>query len=396
MSWLREWRFEVFLAALGVVEVASVAATDVPRKAAAILITVLSVVVLAGRRWQPLAVTVAAFGALTVSVALMPRSTTAQFFGTLATFAIAGAVNREREAIVAWLAGAGMLGYAAWVDPFGGGTSDFLLSLAFGTTMWGAGVLVARRGRHIRAVVALADQAERNRDVQTRHALAEERATIARELHDVVSHGLSVVIVQTLAARGVLTDVHDAAAEDVDRHLDAVESTARDALAEMRRMLGLLQNTTDADHRRDDISSPAPRLRHLDDLVARVAGHVDAVLHIDPAVDLPPGLDLAVYRITQEALTNVIKHAPGAEVEVAVRQENGQLTLAVRNGPSMMVSVHPPLGAGRGLIGVRERAALYGGAATAGSTPDGGFALTVTFPDPGNSHASATVHATRS
>src|SRR5947209_11593635 len=98
-------------------------------KPAAAAITAISALVLLGRRWQPLAVSVAAFAALTVGLAVMPHGTTAQFFGTLATFAIAGAVNANREAIAAWAAGAAMLAYAAWVDPFGNGGGDFLLSL---------------------------------------------------------------------------------------------------------------------------------------------------------------------------------------------------------------------------------------------------------------------------
>lgn len=377
MQRLRRWRFEVFLALLAAAEVASVATADIGHKAGALVVTALSVAVLAGRRWQPLAATVAAFAALTVGLAIMPRSTTAQFFGTLATFAIAGAVNREREAMIAWLAGAGMLGYASWVDPFGGGTPDFLLSLAFGTTMWGAGLLVARRGRHVRDVLRQAEEAEREREAQTRRALAEERATIARELHDVVSHGLSVVIVQTLAARSVLGDVRDAAAGKVDRHLDAVESTARDALAEMRRMLGLLHSVSDD----TGTASPAPGLRHLEELVDRVApGQARIQLHVDDGIELPPGLELAVYRIVQEALTNVVKHAPGSAVDVTVRRSHDHLTVTVANGSAPDPPAHAPVGGGRGLIGIRERAALYGGTVDAGPTPDGGFAVTATFP----------------
>ena len=379
--------------ALAVVEITSVVAADVPHKPAAIVVTAISVGVLAGRRWWPLAATVAAFGALTVSVAVVPRSTAGQFFGVLATFAIAGAVNAEREAVVALVAGVAMLGYAAWVDPLGGGTSDFLLSLAFGTTMWGAGLLVARRGRHLASVVDQAAQAEQSRQAETRKALAEERATIARELHDIVSHGLSVVVVQTLAARSLLSDMHDAATGEVDRHLDAVESTARDSLAEMRRMLGLLQNTSDAGNG-TDLPSPAPGLRHLDELVERVtAGGARASLHVDAGIALLPGLDLAVYRITQEALTNVVKHAPGAPVDVDIRRLGGRLVLTVRNGPSHSLSKDPPLGAGRGLLFVRERAALYGGTVTAGPLPEGGFLLSVVFPEEMSCGAAATTEA---
>jgi signal transduction histidine kinase len=262
--------------------------------------------------------------------------------------------------------------------------------------MWGAGLVVSRRGRHVKAVVEQAEHAERAREAQTRKALAEERATIARELHDVVSHGLSVVIVQTLAARGVLSDVHAAAAGEVDRHLEAVESTARDALGEMRRMLGLLHNVSEATDPGDDASSPAPGLRHLDDLVARVAaGGTRTRLHVDSDLQLPAGLDLAIYRITQEGLTNVVKHAPGAAVDVDVRKDRDQLLVTVSNGPSQAQAVNPPRGAARGLLGVRERAALYGGTVTVGPTSAGGFALTVAFPATTHDPTPATDRALR-
>ena len=379
MQTLRRWRFEVFLVALAAVELATVAGADVRHKPAALMITALSVAVLAGTRWQPLTAVVTAFALLTVSVAVMPRSTTAQFFGTLATFAIAGAVCTEREAVLAWLAGAGMLGYAAWVDPFGSGLPDFLLSLAFGSTMLGAGMLVARRGRHVAHVVEQAARAEADQQAATRRALAEERATIARELHDVVSHGLSVVVVQTVAARGVLGDVHDDAGAEVDRHLAAVETTARDALGEMRRMLGLLQ--ADDDHAVDDEVAPAASLGQLDELLARIApGRPQVCLDVDERLELPAGLELAIYRIIQEALTNVVKHAPGASVYVEIHQSGGRIVLRVVNGPGPQPPADPPLGAGRGLVGIRERAALYDATAAAAPTPDGGFAVTVTFP----------------
>ncbi len=378
MHRLATWRFELFVLALAAVEVASVAAADVAHEPAALVTTLVSALALLGCRWQPLAATVAAFGALTVSLAVQPTSTTAQFFGTLATFAVAGAVNREREAVIAWGAGAGLLGYAAWVDPYGGGAPDFLLSLAFGTTMWGAGLLVARRGRHVRAAVEHARQADELHRQQTAQALSQERAAIARELHDVVSHGLSVVVVQTVAARSRLQDVAGAAGGDVDRHLAAVEDTARDALGEMRRMLGLLHQAGDADVSFD---GPAPGLRHVDDLVERVMrGQGATSLRVDCPSELPAGLELAVYRIIQEALTNVVKHAPGASVEVEVAQGADAVQLTVCNGPPSRPAGTGPAAGGHGLVGVRERVALYGGAVTAQPTADGGFRLAATFP----------------
>lgn len=386
MHTLRQYRFEVFLAALAAVELASVAAAHVAHEPAALIVTALSVFVLLGCRRQPLAASVAAFAALTVGIAVMPQATVGQFFGTLATFAVAGAVNREREAVVAWLAGAGMLAYSAWVDPFGGGTPDFLLSLAFCTAMWGAGLLVARRGRHVAEALARAEEARAGSDERTRRAIADERAAIARELHDVVSHGLSVVVVQSLAARTLLSDLRDPVAGKVDRHLDAVESTARDALEEMRRMLGLLRSLDD--EQGDATAGPAPGLRHLDELVERVTGGRGRLQLPEPLV-LPAGLELAVYRIIQEALTNIVKHAPGAEVLVSVHEDDEHLTVEVSNGPGAVPTVDGPLGAGRGLVGARERVALYGGTLHAAPTAEGGFRLTARFPVAGTDEPAA-------
>ena len=389
MHRLAAWRLELFVVVLAVLETVSVAVADVGHKTATVIVTLVSALVLLGCRWQPLAATVTAFSALTVSLAVQPTSTTAQFFGTLATFAIAGAVNREREAVVAWAAGAAMLGYAAWVDPFGGGAADFLLSLAFGTTMWGAGLVVARRGRHVQSSQEQARLAAAQHADATALAVAEERAAIARELHDVVSHGLSIVVVQTAAARGALHDRHGVETREVDRHLHAVEETARDALGEMRRMLGLLQPAADE----ATSAMPAPGIGAIEDLVERVmAGQGQASLTVRCDGDLPPGLELTVYRLVQEALTNVVKHAPGARVDVSLTRHANALHTVVVNGPARLAPDRSTTGGGRGLVGVRERVSLYGGEVVAQARPDGGFELSATLP----LHANVGVQGTAS
>ena len=186
-----------------------------------------------------------------------------------------------------------------------------------------------------------------------------------------VSHGLSVVVLQTLAARAALADGHGA--DDADRHLDAVESTAREALGEMRRMLGLLQSDElDA----DAPAPPTPGLREVPQLLQRAAaaGLRITTAELPDGVELPGGLDLAVHRIVQEALTNAVKHAPGADVAVAVRVDPATVAVTVTNGPAR--SAGPALaGAGHGLIGMRQRVEVYGGELSAGPAPDGGFAV---------------------
>jgi signal transduction histidine kinase len=365
---------DVFLVLLAGIEVAAVLTATGPHRPAAAALSALSALVFLGRSWQPLAASITAFAALTLSVVVMPHSTIAQFFGTLATFALAGAVNREREAAVAWLAGAGMLGYASWGDPLGGGAGDFVLSLAFGTTMWAAGLLVARRTRSTAAAELRAELAERDRREQARHAVEEERARIARELHDIVSHGLSVVVLQTAAARAAIQD----GGTDADRHLDAVEETARDALGEMRRMLGLLQAGDLAEPAA--LPAPSPGLRSLPALVERAAtAGLRITAELDHHAELASGLELAIYRVVQEALTNAVKHAPGSRVTVRLRIDEDAAEITVTDDGSGSPP-RPPQGAGQGLIGMRQRAELYGGSLSAGPTDDGGYRVAASFP----------------
>jgi signal transduction histidine kinase len=374
MKRLRVSGLDVFLVLLAGIEVTAVLTAAGPHRPAAAALSALSALVFLGRRWQPLAASITAFAALTLSTVVMPHSTIAQFFGTLASFALAGAVNREREAAVAWLAGAGMLGYAAWGDPLGGRAGDFLLSLAFGTTMWAAGLLVARRTRSTAAAELRAELAERDRQEQARHAVEEERARIARELHDIVSHGLSVVVLQTLAARAALQDD----ATEVDRHLVAVEETARDALGEMRRMLGLLQAGDLPDPATAPV--PSPGLHSLPALVERAtAAGLRITAELDLDTELASGLELAIYRVVQEALTNAVKHAPGSAVTVCLRIDDAVAVVTVTDDGAR-TPTEEPAGAGQGLIGMRQRAELYGGTLAAGPTGDGGYRVTAIFP----------------
>jgi signal transduction histidine kinase len=356
-------------------EVASVLAASPDHAALAAALSGLSVLVLLARRWQPLAATVAAFALMGMALAAVVPITTVQFFGVLATFAVAGAVNRLREAVVAWVAGALMLAYGTWHAATSGPLADYALTMAFATTMWAAGVLVRRRTSDTRAAVLRAEQAERDREEQALCAVAEERARLARELHDVVSHGLSVIVLQTMAARAGLHDGSDG--DDVDRHLDAVEEMARESLGEMRRMLGLLQS--------DDLApgpdAPAPGVSSLPGLLerAQAAGLRIGSVELPDKVVLPGALELSVYRVVQEALTNAVKHAPGSAVDVAVRAEEHTVVVAVANSPGRAPETAPAC-AGHGLVGMRQRTALYGGTLSAEPTGDGGFAVTATFP----------------
>jgi signal transduction histidine kinase len=193
-----------------------------------------------------------------------------------------------------------------------------------------------------------------------------------------------VVVVQTQAARGELTDLHAAGAGEVERHLEAVESTAREALREMRRMLGLLQvdDLTADPHAPGLTASRQAPSQQLDQLVERARSTgltIDAVLP-SPDARVSVGLEMSVYRVVQEALTNVVKHAPGAHVRLSVRPEARSVVVEVLDDGGTHRPVQMPDHAGFGLIGMQERVAVYGGTLQAGPTPEGGFRLCATFP----------------
>jgi len=251
--------------------------------------------------------------------------------------------------------------------------SDLAAVLVFLVGPWAVGRLVLQRSEHAAEALSRADRAERERDMQTRLAVAEERTRIARELHDIVSHSISVVTIQTQAVRRRLRPDQEREAAD----LAAVEATAREALAEMRRLFGVLRADGE-----DASLSPQPGLAELDRLVQAADSPGLAVrlsVHGTP-YPLPPGLDLAAYRIAQEGLTNALRHSGGSRVDVAVRYEPQHLEVAVTdNGGGFDPSAREP-GQGNGLVGVQERVALYGGAVSLDRPASGGSRLVARLP----------------
>jgi signal transduction histidine kinase len=249
--------------------------------------------------------------------------------------------------------------------------------LTLGTAVWLAGDAVREHRARADVLAERAEQLERERDLTTQLALAAERQRIARELHDVVAHGVGVMVVQAGAARTLLTRQPPRAAEA----LLAVESAGREALGELRRLLGLL---TDEDSGAP--LAPQPGLGQVDRLVERLGR---AGLPVDLRVagtprPLPAGLDLTAYRVVQEALTNALKHAGGAACEVLVEFGDRELRLEVLDagGPRPHSATGAATGAGRGLIGMQERVAAYGGELRAGRRPEGGFAVRAWLPLP--------------
>jgi signal transduction histidine kinase len=196
----------------------------------------------------------------------------------------------------------------------------------------------------------------------------EERTRIARELHDIVSHSISVVTIQTQAVRRRLGPDHQAEADD----LAEVEATAREALAEMRRLFGVLRADGEAAS-----LAPQPGLAELPRLVAQAGGgdtEVSLQVEGEPR-ELPPGLDLAAYRVAQEGITNALRHAAAHRVVVVLRYQPRCVEVEVTDDGRGM-SADAERGAGHGLVGVRERAALYGGSVDLTAGPDGGTRLT--------------------
>ncbi|HEX2303644.1 MAG TPA: sensor histidine kinase [Gaiella sp.] len=200
----------------------------------------------------------------------------------------------------------------------------------------------------------------------------EERARIARELHDIVAHHLSVIAVQSETAR--LTSPRLSA--DARGRFEAIAATARDALTETRRLLGVLREDVGGEADR----APRPGLDQLAELVdtARDSGGKIRLIMQGKAVPLPAGVDLAAYRIVQEALTNARRHAPGADVDVELSYGDSSLLLRVRDyGPG---AADGELTSGHGLVGMRDRATIAGGTFTCGAADGGGFMVEVTLP----------------
>jgi signal transduction histidine kinase len=217
-------------------------------------------------------------------------------------------------------------------------------------------------------------EAERNSDARARRAVAEERLRIARELHDIVAHALSVIAVQAGTGRVVL----DRDPETTRAALGSIETQSRGALDEMRRLLAVLRSEDDGE---TGPLGPAPGLDELEALVtATVAGGLPVEVRIEgDRRPLPAGADLATYRIVQEALTNVRRHSSATRVEVRVAWHPGAVDLEILdNGHGRRVDNGGTVG--HGLVGMRERAELYGGTFEAGDRPGGGFRVAAHIP----------------
>ena len=261
------------------------------------------------------------------------------------------------------------------MTPFDGGHAG--PGSVFPLLLVAAALLVAESARKRSEAEAELDATQEAMAESLREQTAmEERARIARELHDIVAHHLSVIAVQSETAR--LTSPRLSA--DARKRFEAIAATARDALTETRRLLGVLREDVDGEADR----APQPGLARLSELVdtARDAGANVRLILQGKVVELPAGIDLAAYRIVQEALTNARRHAPAADVDVEVSYGEDVLTLRVRDyGPGPADGELEP---GHGLVGMRDRATVAGGTFSAGQAEGGGFVVDATLPTVGD------------
>jgi signal transduction histidine kinase len=291
---------------------------------------------------------------------------------TVAGLAAAFLLGNRRNIVEAWLGLAIVVGGTALIvyqDPTHE-QAEFIFAPLLFSIGWLAGLALRERAEQAEAAEVRAARAERERETAARLAVAEERARIARELHDIVAHAVSVMVLQVGAVRHRLPEE---LAEDRDA-LNGVERAGRTALTEMRRLLAAMR--TDGEEAE---LAPQPGLDGLDSLVEEVerAG-LSVRLHVEgEPFPLPRAIDLSAYRIVQEGLTNALKHARASRADVTVRYRLDEVRLEVRDDGA---GAAPSDGLGHGLVGIRERVKIYGGEMSAGTANGGGFVLRTRLP----------------
>ena len=291
-----------------------------------------------------------------------------QVLALLAPLCVAGL--RHRRATLWWMFALTLIPWWLWLDADVANHNGPISA----TILIAAGVVavdsIALRLRAQRALAVKTRQAEAER---AQRAVLEERARIARELHDVVAHHMSLIAVQAETAPYRLADLP----ESVRAEFGSLSAAAREALSDMRRLLGVLRHDEPAG------LSPQPQLSDLPLLVdaARRAG-VAVELSVPAALEpVPAGVGVCAYRIVQESLSNASQHAPGSAVTVSLGQDSGSVQLRVANGPGGTADPgEPDRAPGQGLTGMRERVALLGGSLSAGRAPDGGFVVSAVLP----------------
>jgi len=328
--------------------------------AAAYALGALQTLPLLWRRRRPLAVvavvTVAVVATIAFDYWLFP------FQLAIALYTLAASTRTRAALLTAAVSiAATAIALAVGSSAFG----DAAARVVFLVAAWLLGDSIRSRRAYIHEIEEKATRLEREREAEAQRVAAEEQARIARELHDVVAHALSVIVVQAAAA----DDVFEVDPRRAREPIQAIEQASRAALGDLRRVLGILQDGAEYE--------PQPGLARLDSLVERVrATGLEVDVEVEGAArPLPAAVDLSAYRIVQEALTNTLKHAGAAHATVRVRYGD-ELGLEIRDDGKGGGEAN----GGSGLIGMRERVAMLGGRVASGSRPEGGYVVTAEIP----------------
>ena len=377
---VREYWFDALVVAAaiaGALEIAlSRSDTDAPTLPLAVSLTleVALTLVLLFRRRFPFAAPVGmlVFGAaLSFWDARLITFTFASFLTALAACFLIGMLDDRRQAVIGLFVAIASILIIVGNDP-NRESGDIFFTPILLFVVWLAGIGLSQKLGQARAAEERARRVELEREAEARNAVAEERARIARELHDVVGHSVSVMTVQASGVRRLLEPHQEREREA----LMAVEQAGREALAEMRRLVGVLRRPEEA-----PALAPQPSLQHLERLAeqARESGLPVDIRVEGEATELPAGVDLTAYRLVQEALTNAMKHAKASRAEVVVRYGDDSIEVVVTDDGAGISDGTAESG-GHGLVGMRERVAVYGGELRAGPRPEGGYALRATLP----------------
>jgi signal transduction histidine kinase len=323
------------------------------------------------RRQAPLVVLVVVFSSLAVADTVydIANNASSPFAGLLvATYASGAYTTRRDGRIAAAIIAVVLVAMAISIGEDVVGDALFIGGILY--AVWGAATIVRSRQELAGALAARTVELEHEREENAKLAVVEERARIARELHDVVAHNLSIIMLQAGAERRAIGDERPQTSDA----LATIEDTGRTAMAEMRRLLGMLRQPDD-----ELALAPQPSLRYLEDLISQVR---DAGMPVELRIEgeprpIAPGIDLSAYRIVQEALTNALKHAGPAQARVTIRYGENELDIEIAdNGPGTAGDA----AGGHGLVGMRERVALFGGDLAAGRRLSGGYAVRAKLP----------------
>lgn len=362
---------------LAAAELEALAGGSAENALAVALLMPVAVLPLAWRRHAPLVVLVSVLAGVSVLGAVEPSGEWVVPFASVlvALYSVAAYTDRRRAVIGLALV---LLFFASGTvldnlkDPGRRPLGDLVYMTVLNTSAWATGRIVRRWREQALMLEQRTAELEQERAWREQAAVAEERNRIARELHDVIAHSVSLMVVQAAAAEQMLATDPPRAREPIVR----IQESGRQAVSELRRLLGILRPGEE-----EASLAPQPTLRALPAMVerARDAGLVADVRVEGEARDLAPGVELVAYRLVQEALTNALKHAGPTSAHVVVRYGDDRLDIEVTNEPGRDRNGTSANGTGHGLSGMRERLALYGGALEAGPW-EGGFAVRAHIP----------------